>query len=304
MKSWGAALLSNSTLQKLELGSSGNCSWLPPLFLALQVNNGLKELSILGIDLIDEKLSTAMRLGLGRNSRLKKLYLSNIKPGHNDTCLWREAFSFLRTNTALKTLDIHFERNVTESHATAIRMEVVVMLRENESLETLSMPIMDARLEDYLIFVAGIQPNTTLKRLRLHPSLGVPFRVDENETKDLIPVLKKNYGLEEIPRLHHFVGDVSSILQLNRAGRRYIVQDGSSISKGVDVLSRVSNDISSVFFHLLENPRLCDRSAVEMSSIGNIDNARSTSPGNRHSGGKREQQAPSRTSKERRRRFE
>jgi hypothetical protein len=71
------------------------------------------------------------------------------------------------------------------------------------------------------------------------------------------------------------------------------VQDGSSISKGVDVLSGVSNDINSVFLHLLENPRLCDRSAVEMSrSIGNIDNAMSTSPGN-YSGGKREQQAPS-----------
>jgi hypothetical protein len=84
------------------------------------------------------------------------------------------------------------------------------------------------------------------------------------------------------------------------------MQDGSSISKGVDVLSRVNDDINSVFLHLLENPRLCDRSAIEMSSssIGNMDNVGSTSPGNRHSGEKREQQAASQLAKETRRRLE
>jgi hypothetical protein len=300
-----AALLSNATLQNLRLSppiGSGSCSWLSPLFLALQVNSGLKKLTICGINLIDEKLSTAMRLGLGKNSTLEILELVGIRV-HNDTCLWREALSFLRTNAALKTLYMSFWHNVRKSHAATIRMEVLAMLRNNESLETLSMPSKDATFEDYLLFVAAIQPNTTLKSLRLHPSDVEDLCVDEGETKDLIPVLKKNYGLEEIPGLHHGAGDVNSILKLNRAGRRYLVQDGSSISKGVDVLSGVSNAINSVFLHLLENPRLCDRSAVEMSSIGNIDNAMSTSPVS-HSGGKREQQAPLRTSKERRRRFE
>jgi hypothetical protein len=299
-----AALLSNSTLQDLSFDGSVSNSWLSPVFLALQVNNGLKKLTIHGIDLIDEKLSTAMRLGLGKNSTLESLELSIIKLGDNDTCLRREAFSFLRTNTALKTLDMIFEHDVTESHATAIRMEALTMLHENESLETLSM-VSDARFEDYLVLVAAIQPNTTLKSLQLRQFFYADFCVNVDETKDLIPVLKKNYGLEAIPGLHHGAGDVNSILQLNRAGRRYLVQDGFSISKGVDVLSGVSNDINSVFFHLLENPRLCDRSAVESSSIGNIDNAaKSTSPGNRHSGGKREQQTPSHTGKVPRRRLE
>jgi hypothetical protein len=299
-----AALPSNSTLQNLSFNGSGSNSSLSPLFMALQVNNGLKMLSIYGIDLIDEKLSTAMRLGLGKNTTLESLKLMNIKLGDDDISMWREALSFLRTNTALKALHMKFEENVTESHPNAIRMEVPAMLRENESLDTLNMSSEDARFEDYLEFVAAIQPNTTLKSLKLHAE---DFCLDEDETKDLIiPVLKKNYGLEEIPGLNSFAGDVNSILQLNRAGRRCLVQDGSSIAKGVDVLSRVSNDINSAFFHLLENPRLCDRSAVEMSSsIGNIDNAaRSTSPGNRHSGGKREQQAPSHTGKEPRRRLE
>jgi hypothetical protein len=118
----------------------------------------------------------------------------------------------------------------------------------------------DTRLEDCLVFVAALKLNTTLKSLQLHPSYGM----DEDETKYLVPVLKKNYGLEELPGLHHGEEDIRSIFELNRAGRRYLVQDGSSISKGVDVLSGVSNDINCVFLHLLANPGLCDRSAVEM----------------------------------------
>jgi hypothetical protein len=59
---------------------------------------------------------------------------------------------------------------------------------------------------------------------------------------------------------------MGAILRLNEAGRRYLVQDGSSISKGVEVLSSVTNDINCVFLQFLENPTLCDRSAVEMGS--------------------------------------
>jgi hypothetical protein len=70
-------------------------------------------------------------------------------------------------------------------------------------------------------------------------------------------------------------------LRLNEAGRRYLIEDGSSISKGVDVLSRVNNDINCIFLHLLENPRLCDRSAVEIVNSGE-SNGRSA---NRTTGG-------------------
>jgi hypothetical protein len=42
-----------------------------------------------------------------------------------------------------------------------------------------------------------------------------------------------------------------------------LFKDGSSSPKGVDVLSAVSDDIDCVFLHLLENPGLCNRSAVD-----------------------------------------
>jgi hypothetical protein len=61
-------------------------------------------------------------------------------------------------------------------------------------------------------------------------------------------------------------GNVNAILMLNAAGRRYLIKDGSSISKGVDVLSAVSDEIDCVFLHLLENPRLCDRRTADTST--------------------------------------
>jgi hypothetical protein len=71
----------------------------------------------------------------------------------------------------------------------------------------------------------------------------------------------KNYGLERlvpgIPCADD--GTVKAILRLNAAGRRYLIKDGSSISKGVDVLSAVSDEIDCVFLHLLENLSLYDR---------------------------------------------
>jgi hypothetical protein len=67
-----------------------------------------------------------------------------------------------------------------------------------------------------------------------------------------------NFALESLPEISR-LGDVSVILRLNAAGRRYLVQDGCFISKGVEVLSRVNNGIYCVLYHLLDNPRLCDR---------------------------------------------
>jgi hypothetical protein len=77
---------------------SSNCSWLSPLFLALQVNNGLKELSINGIEVIDEN-RTAMKLA---RQPTESLQLSSIKSVDNDMSMWREAFLFYQY--ALKTL--------------------------------------------------------------------------------------------------------------------------------------------------------------------------------------------------------
>jgi hypothetical protein len=81
-------------------------------------------------------------------------------------------------------------------------------------------------------------------------------------------------------------GTVKAILRLNRAGRRYLIEDGSSISKGVEVLSAVSDDINCLFLHLLENPGLCNRRAVD-AMIGR--HQQGTNLDESSSSGKREQ---------------
>jgi hypothetical protein len=115
-------------------------------------------------------------------------------------------------------------------------------------------------------------------------------------------LLNKNYAMESLPDVHRQLeaGDAGTILRLNGAGRRYLIEEGFSISKGVEVLSRVNNDIDCVLLHLLENPRLCDRSAVEIASAGESNN-RSTNPTASSGGGKREQASAHKDKESRRR---
>jgi hypothetical protein len=56
----------------------------------------------------------------------------------------------------------------------------------------------------------------------------------------------KNFELERlVPDIACADGrTVKANLRLNKAGRRYLIQDGSSISKGVEVLSAVNDDIN------------------------------------------------------------
>jgi hypothetical protein len=102
------------------------------------------------------------------------------------------------------------------------------------------------------------------------------LRLTDDEDRQMAALLKKNYALERLPFINQR-GNAFAILRLNKAGRRYLIVDGSSISKGVDVLSRVYNDINCVFLHLSENPRLCNRSAVEILTVGE-SNGTSTNP--------------------------
>jgi hypothetical protein len=125
------------------------------------------------------------------------------------------------------------------------------------------------------------------------------------EERKMTALLNKNYALEYLPdigiNLENEAGDVGAILLLNEAGRRYLIEDGSSVSKGVKVLSAVSNVINCVFLHLLENPRLCDRSAVEAAIDSTEERRGSTSPANHN--GKREHGQTLEEGKESRRRL-
>jgi hypothetical protein len=157
------------------------------------------------------------------------------------------------------------------------------MLQDNTSLESLSVRSWqgnDINAEEYLAVITTLQHNQTLKYLNLE--CRESLTLTRHEDKQMAALLKKNYALESLQGidLENEARDVGAVLRLNEAGRRYLIEDGSSVSKGVKVLSAVSNEINCVFLHLLENPTLCDRSAVE-NAAGDSDNTDiggSTSP--------------------------
>jgi hypothetical protein len=291
-----AAIPSNPTLRHLVLrgndDSDSDC--LSAFLLASGRNKGLETLSVNGGKSMDESLCTAIKDGLGMNETLESLELNYVHLTDDD--LWCRAFSFLRTNKALKSLVVHTSLGATESCVSAFRIGIVAMLQENASLESIyirnsysSYTIKAEEYSKYIALITALQHNATLKTIKFY-NCGI-LRFTDDEEKQMAAPLKKNYRLESLPdfNLENEAGDVGAILRLNGAGRRYLVDDGSSISKGVKVLSAVSDDINCVFLHLQENPRLCDRSAVEMGISAGVVSSRSTSPTASSAGGKREQ---------------
>jgi hypothetical protein len=283
------ALPSNSTLQRLDLdwqnGDDDNV--LSPVLLALGKNMGIKDVSVGGLGSIDESLCTAMKDGLGTNTTLESLKLKRLHLTNDNSDLWCRALSFLRTNNDLKTLKVSLDDDdVTASSIAAFRTDIAAMLQENASLESFSIQSFNRMpAKEYVALVTALKHNRTLKALYFHAST-IPLTDDED--KQMAVLLRKNFALESLPDIINQGRDVGAILRLNKAGRRYLVQDGSSISKGVEVLSAVSNELNCVFLHLLENPRLCVRSAVETASAGTEGSGGSTSPANHN--GKREQE--------------
>jgi hypothetical protein len=223
------------------------------------------------------ELCTAIRSGLAKNTTLEELTLDHMHSSDDDGAVSaRNALYFLRTNTTLKSLNITFQRvqeesNVfafrpveEESYVSSFRLEAVKLIEENSSLESLTIYSVSGKIkvEDFFTLVSALQRHTTLKTLGY---CAGELSLTDGEVTKLVPLLMKNYGLELLlPKIRRADDrTVEAIFRLNSAGRRYLIKDGSSISKGVDVLSAVSDDIDCVFLHLLENPGLCNRRAAD-----------------------------------------
>jgi hypothetical protein len=242
----------------------------------LGLNTTLKSLSIGIFDEFGDEICTAVRNGLAKNSTLEELILEKMIPSDDDGAVSaRKALSFLSTNSTLKSLTVTFERDERdreESYVSAFRLEALKIM-ENTFLDSLTIIEIDRlfiEFEELLALISALQLNTTLKTLGFQAcSFNKNMHYTVAEESQLVSILMKNYGLEDlVPKIPCADnGTVKAILRLNRAGRRYLIKDGSSLSKGVDVLSAVSDEIDCVFIHLLENPSLCDRRAAD-STIG------------------------------------
>jgi hypothetical protein len=207
---------------------------------------------------IHQEFYDAMAASLLSHSTLQELSIRY--PGATDpasVCL-QSLLLALGMNKTLRKLHISGLSSMAESLIPALHEG----LGKNSTLEILEL-IHIAHVIQPSFHIAAIEAlklNKTLKNLSV--CYGIQNLTDD-EAKHLTSVVKKNHGLECLPDLNssdNRMGDLHSILRLNGAGRRYLLDGhGSILSKGVGVLSAVSDNLNCVFFHLLENPSLCNR---------------------------------------------
>jgi hypothetical protein len=198
---------------------------------SLSSNSTLQELTIVNTGWIKPSgvWVSSLLLALGRNTTLKNLVVNGLDFAAE---LCPALHVGLGNNSTLERLDLE-NANMAEADVTAVSFCFTV--------------------------IKAVQSNKTLKSLCLC-YYDFPQMTDD-EAKDMTLLVKQNYGLESLPVIESGgrMGDMRAILRLNKAGRRYLNEDGSSIVKGVDVLSAVRDDLNCIFLHLLENPSLCNR---------------------------------------------
>jgi hypothetical protein len=198
---------------------------LSPVLFALGNNKGLKTLLVLGIHSIEESLCTAHKEGLGTNETLDSLELTRITICDDNADLRCRAFSFLRTNKTLKSLVV----SVTDgASASSFLFDIAAMLQQNASLESLTVESLNIieSAKKHLVLVTALQHNKTLKTLSMYHNGFLTLTHDED--KQMAALLKKNYAMENLPDIDLEIeaGDLGAILRLNKAGRRYLVEDG------------------------------------------------------------------------------
>jgi hypothetical protein len=231
--------------------------WLQPLFAAMRINSSLKRLDVDSFHLTDELVCGALRDALANNSVLESLTLNFPESlVHMSLVSWRRILPFIRDNATLKSLTISFKGGDVAS----LCIDTVAMLEGNTVLECLR--IIDRGgigPQAYLAALGCLQPNSTLKTLQLSVKVGASMA--EQKMNQVVSLVKKNYSLavlDEGVSTHDKTGELATLLRLNQVGRRYLIKDAASIAKGVEVLIGVSDDVGCLFYHLLENPTLCD----------------------------------------------
>jgi hypothetical protein len=101
----------------------------------------------------------------------------------------------------------------------------------------------------------SLSTNTTLTELSF-----TSHKLPEQAIVDLVAAARSNYGLEKIDVCVRDTNQKSllrCIPCLNKAGRRYLIEDPTCKERGMQVMEEVKDDLDCLFLHLQENPLLC-----------------------------------------------
>jgi hypothetical protein len=251
------ALLVNTTLVDLTLHVRPQYGgrWLQPLFVAMRINTSIESLDVNGFRFTDKFVCGCLRDALAQNSNLESLSLYS-PVGLDETSLasWCKTLPFIRDNATLKSLTISFNGDAFNPHNATFCFDTVTMLGGNTTLECLVIKSSGIKPDAYFAALQSLQLSSALKTLRLSPVLAL---MGEQGMNQVVSLVKKNCslavldeGLSELDK----TGELGTLLRLNQAGRRYAV----STAQGVEVLIGVNDDLGCLFYHLLENPTLCE----------------------------------------------
>jgi hypothetical protein len=225
----------------------------------MRINSSLKSLNVDTFHLTDESVCGALRDAFTKNSALESLTLHSPESlDETGVHSWHTTLPFIRDNATLKSLSISFTGDALDPHVATLCFDTVTMLEGNTTLECLDIKSGGISPDAYFSALESLQPNSTLKTLRLSPVL---VSMGEKEMNQVVSLLRKNGSvdvLDEGVSAKDETGELGTLLRLNQAGRRYLIEDAASIAKGVEVLIDVSDDLGCLFYHLLENPTLCD----------------------------------------------
>jgi hypothetical protein len=261
---WSSSLTLTSLELRIPDDDDPQAALLIPVFLALGMNKALKKLKILLSHASSASplhlVYLAIRDGLEKNSTLEMLDIIAFSAEEFAISLIPTLLPVRRVGTTLKSLEIYIDSStMMDPHVAYSCLGIVTALRENSSLENLEIfGHCGIAPDTYIAALESFQPNTTLKKLFLSPTLD---SFGDDEMQRVVTLIKKNYTLTRLDEgltKKDETGELGSILRLNQAGRRYLKDDAGSVAKGVEVLIDLRDDLGCLFYHLLENPMLCD----------------------------------------------
>jgi hypothetical protein len=126
--------------------------WFSSIFLSLGLNTTLKSLTAKIGDEFGDELCAAITSGLAKNTTLEELELYDMFCGGDDGALSaRNALSFLRTNSTLKSLRLSFMRAQNKSYVSTFQLEAVKMMADNPFLRDSSLqPVTESNTKNCL----------------------------------------------------------------------------------------------------------------------------------------------------------
>lgn len=163
--------------------------------------------------------------GLSANSSLKHVHLINL---FEEKTFCEELVSSLPLNTSIHGLVVRCDVR----HVGLLRFSIDLAKSIATKTKTLK-----------ILAISSVDGTRALSALTSF------------QRNDLEHAFRGNYSLEFV---NFFLWTVAPMVtRLNKAGRRYLVDDSTSKSKCIAVLAKVKHDIDCLYYHLRENPLIC-----------------------------------------------